>query len=331
MLLEPNCASTDGAGGWWGWKQAEKDGAAKSLSETPVEQRVLATLEWVVQKYNVDRNRIYLCGISMGGCGSLGIGMHHGDIFAAINVHVPAGVGFAMLRMQFPDPVAPTAAADEKHEYLRKISAAGLPDAPPIVDFSSSNDSWSSDQHRLFQAAHDGRHALVLGWGPHGHEGFQAVTDPLKYPESWRATLEYPWLSIRKNEAYPVFTDASTDQPWKSAPDICGQINGFTRWKNIKDTPGEFGIQLRLVDSTDLTAQAFIPEQVVANVTLRRMQQFKVLENSEYAWNYKSDNVSLAGTLKPDAANLLTFPRLPITHLPALLSLKPAPARPVAR
>jgi len=329
MLLEPNCASPDGTGGWWGWKQAEKNGAASSSSETPVEQRVLTTLEWVVQKYNIDRNRIYLCGISMGGCGSLGIGMHHGDIFAAINVHVPAGAGFAMLRMQFPDPLPPTATADEKDRYLRKVSGAGLPDAPPIVDFSSSDDSWSSDQHRLFQAAHDGRHALVLGWGPYGHEGFQAVTDPVKYPESWRATLEYPWLSIRKNEAYPVFTDASTDQRWKTAPETCGQANGYTRWKNIKDTPDGFGIQLRLVDRSELSAQAFIPTQVVANVTLRRLQQFKVTENSEYTWTYKSDNLSLAGTLKPDAANLLTFPQLPITRLPALLTIKSAPARPI--
>jgi poly(3-hydroxybutyrate) depolymerase len=329
MLLEPNCASPNGTGGWWGWNLAEKNGAPKSVLETPVEQRVLATIEWVVQKYHVDRNRIYLCGISMGGCGSLGIGMHHGDIFAAINVHVPAGAGFAMLRMQFPDPVPPTATSDEKDRYLRKVSGAGLPDAPPIVDFSSSDDSWSSDQHRLFQAAHDGRHALVLGWGPYGHEGFQAVTDPLKYPESWRATLEYPWLSIRKNEAYPVFTDASTDQQWKTAPETCGQVNGFTRWKNIKDTTGEFGIQLRLVDRSELSTQAFIPTQVIANVTLRRLQQFKVVDGGVYAWTYMSADVSLAGTLKPDVANLLTFPQLPITRLPAMLSIKSVPAKPI--
>ena len=328
MLLEPNCASPDGPGGWWGRNLAEKNGATNSSSETPVEQRVLATIEWVVQKHNADRNRIYLCGISMGGCGALGIGMQHGDIFAAINVHVPAGAGFAMLRMQFPDPIPPPASSDEKEKYLRMVSGAGLPDAPPILDFSSSDDTYSRDQHRLIQAAHDGRHALVLGWGHYGHEGFQAVTDPLKYPESWRATLEYPWLSIRKNEAYPVFTDATTDQRWKTAPETCGQVNGFTRWKNIKDTPGEFGIQLRLVDSSELSAQAFIPTQVVANVALRRLQQFKVVDRSVYSWTYKSDNVSLAGKLNPDAANLLTFPQLPITRLPTLLSIKAVPARP---
>ena len=195
-------------------------------------------------------------------------------------------------------------------------------------DFSSSDDSWSSDQQRLFQAAHDGRHALVLGWGPYGHEGFQAVTDPVKYPESWRAPLEYPWLSIRRNEAYPVITDASTGQQWKTAPATCGQVNGYTRWKNIKDTPDGFDIQLRLVDRSELSAQAFIPTQVVANVTLRRLQQFKVVDRSVYSWTYKSDNVSLAGKLNPDAANLLTFPQLPITRLPTLLSIKAVPARP---
>jgi len=43
-------------------------------------------------------------------------------------------------------------------------------------------------------------------------------------------------MEIRKNEAYPVFTRASTDQrpPWSNPPgktDESGQINGYFRWK----------------------------------------------------------------------------------------------------
>ena len=51
----------------------------------------------------------------------------------------------------------------------------------------------------------------------------------------------FDWLSVRKNESYPVFTNASTDDPlpWPKKLDDkkSGQINAFFRWKNVRDTP----------------------------------------------------------------------------------------------
>ncbi len=69
---------------WWGWSQCRKNVARHISGPAPAELRVLDTIEWVVTHHNIDRNRIYLCGVSMGGCGTLGIGMPHGDIFAAV-------------------------------------------------------------------------------------------------------------------------------------------------------------------------------------------------------------------------------------------------------
>ena len=41
---------------------------------SPAEKRVMDTIKWVLAKYANDPNRVYLCGNSMGGSGTLGIG-----------------------------------------------------------------------------------------------------------------------------------------------------------------------------------------------------------------------------------------------------------------
>ena len=81
---------------WWG---SEK---YKGPEVSPTEKRVIDTVKWVIKHYGIDENRVYLCGNSMGGSGTLGIGMRHGDVFAAIKANVPAGVEHVSNRMYFP-------------------------------------------------------------------------------------------------------------------------------------------------------------------------------------------------------------------------------------
>ena len=74
-------------GDWW-WGSNKYQGPEVS----PTEKRVIDTVKWVIKQYGIDENRVYLCGNSMGGSGTLGIGMRHGDVFAAIKANVPAEV-----------------------------------------------------------------------------------------------------------------------------------------------------------------------------------------------------------------------------------------------
>ena len=73
----------------------------------------------------------------MGGSGTLGIGMRHGDVFAAIKANVPAEVEHVSSRMYFPPQTVP---AD-----------VTLPDPPIVVDYSAQNDGWSRGPRRLRQ------------------------------------------------------------------------------------------------------------------------------------------------------------------------------------
>lgn len=113
--------SVGGPDGWHGWHWIAKDPKKYGSTYAPPEHRLLATIEWVARKYRVDRNRIYLWGISMGGSGTLGLGMARGDIFAALWVVVPAGIDHGWHRMLFPErkPLAPRPTVGPSLEVTR--------------------------------------------------------------------------------------------------------------------------------------------------------------------------------------------------------------------
>lgn len=174
---------------WWGIQ------TYKGQDVGPTEKRVMDTVQWVIKRYGIDPNRVYLCGNSMGGSGTLGIGMRHGDVFAAIKANVPARVEHVSSRMGFP-PYAPLPAGTV------------LPDPPVCVDYSAPNDSWSTNHEAFVSAMNARKYPLFFYWGPFGHannnEKILKVNDLVH---------SFDWLSVKRNEAYPVFTDASANDP----------------------------------------------------------------------------------------------------------------------
>jgi hypothetical protein len=117
-------------GDWW-WGSEKYKGPALC----PTEKRVMDTVRWVIQQYHIDANRVYLCGNSTGGSGTLGIGMRNGDVFAAIKANVPAHIDHVSDRMYFPPRSVPADVV--------------LPDPPIFVDYSAQNNGWSTGHDRL--------------------------------------------------------------------------------------------------------------------------------------------------------------------------------------
>lgn len=310
---------------WWGWSQAKENLRHEMEGPVPAERRVLDTIEWVVEHYKIDRNRIYLAGVSMGGNGTLAIGMAHGDVFAAVRATVPAGTGYASyLAGGFAPSPAFDASSAERDAWVWRASGVGRADPPVIVDFSSPLDSWSITQPALVQAAQAGHLPLVLTWGPFGHATFASLI--AKSPLC-QVGLEFPWLEVRKNKAYPAFTRANTDQrsPWLNAAadfDDSGQMNAYFRWTNLADAPAEFSIRLWIAHPP--VPQLAMPDSSTTDVTLRRLQRFRVQPGMWYAWQLaREGRVVASGKVIPDGTDLLTIPRLTLTTAPAELSIRP--------
>jgi len=281
---------------WWGSDKY------KSSDVSPTDKRVIDSVKWVIQQYDIDANRVYLCGNSMGGSGTLGIGMRHGDVFAAIKANVPAKVEHVSNRMYFPPLSLP---ADLK-----------LVDPPIVVDYSAPNDTWSVGHDAFAKAMNDRKYALYFYWGPFGHannhQQIMKVNDLIN---------SFDWLSVKKNEAYPAFSNASTNDrlPWPDqlGDKKSGQINAFFRWQNVSDGPTAAEVSLFLVPASELKTTFQIPPESTADVTLRRLQTLKVAPREIVAWSFGAAH----GEAQADENGTVTIPQLKITTTPATLKI----------
>jgi hypothetical protein len=239
----------------------------------------------------------------MGGSGALGIGMRNGDVFAAIKANVPAGIEHVSHRMYFPPQTLPK---DLK-----------IPDPPVVVDYSAQNDGWSFGHERFVKAMNDRKYALYFYWGPFGHANNSASI--LKVNDLINS---FDWLGVKKNEAYPVFANASGNGkvPW---PDnlketTSGQVNAFYRWKNVRDAKDNFEMSLYLATPEDLKTAFEIPREASADVSLRRIQNMPVKPGESIQWAFGAAK----GEVKVDSEGVLTIPGLRIAAQPETLTLR---------
>ena len=264
---------------------------------------MIDTVKWAIKQYGIDENRVYLGGNSMGGSGTLGIGMRHGDVFAAIKANVPAEVKHVSSRMYFAPAKVP---AD-----------ITIPDPPIVVDYSAQNDTWSRGHDGFVKAMHDRKYALFMYWGPFGHannhESIMKVNDLIN---------SFDWLNVKKDESYPAFTDASTNDPLPWPNELtdkkAGQINAFFRWKNVRDTADASETSLFLVKLSALKTTFAIPEEAIADVSMRRLQVIRVAPGAMVNWTFGKS----VGQVEADASGCITIPRLKITGEPTTLSIR---------
>lgn len=281
---------------WWG---SEK---YKTPEANPTENRVIDTVLWTIRQYGIDENRVYLCGNSMGGSGALGLGARHGEIFAAIKANVPAGVEHVSNRMGFPPRTLPAGTV--------------VADPPIVVDYSAQNDKWSKGHDVFARAMNDRHYALFFYWGPFGHANNHAqimkVNDLIN---------SFDWLSVKKNEAYPVFTNASTNDPLPWPEDLAskksGQVNAFFRWKDVRDTQDGIAMSLVLLAPTELKTTFTVPAEATADVSLRRLQTFRVAPGEMARWTFGS----ATGQVQADSTGCVTIAKLKITATPETLSV----------
>lgn len=280
---------------WWGAEEISRNADRYRSEPSPTEKRVMSTIEWVVSRFGIDRNRIYLTGISMGGSGTLGMALNHGDVFAAAAVIVPAGIQHVRTRL-----------------FDREV-----PDPPPLLDILSHRDKYSEGHEEMMTYLREHHYAAAFAWVPWGHDALKiGKENPL-------SVYAYPWWTIRRNEAYPVFTGATSDNLYpgfnnQTAPDQSGQINLYFRWKNQVDESDRFSIGLWIAHPDELGKNT----AATADVTFRRLQRFAVAPGREYRWRLmEGDTLRQEGKVTAKDG-LLTIPALRLMRAPALLTVE---------
>lgn len=324
---------------WWGATSRYRGPVREDIpgimkGETSCEKRVLDSVEWTIRRYGIDRNRVYLCGNSMGGQATYAIGLGHGEVFAAVNANVPATVWFAASRLGF---------VDCKGDDVVKDDVSRFAEPPVCVEWSGIDDMWSRDRDVIVRGMVRRRWPHIVLWGPFGHCGYVSEAR-LKNDLVER----FDWLSVKKNEAYPVFTGATCDDrlPWpfkmwkpKKAwfsgwvDDIesaemeiadgaacSGQINAFFRWRNLRDDEEGFEMALYVASAEEIGTRQFAPPASArADVTVRRIQDAKLARAKKVRWTFGS----ASGTVERDENGTLTIPSVEITRKPEILRLSP--------
>lgn len=285
---------------WWGGINP-RDLTVELNSESntkPVENRIIDTVKHVVENFQIDKNRIYAVGNSMGGSGALSIAMNHGDIFAAVIANVPAGVKHALKMLK-----------------VKENNNFEIPDLPIVVDYSAQNDVWSIGHEKLYKFMQEKKYAIIGYWGPFGHEN-----NYKKILTTNDLVLCFNPLNIKLNEAYPAFTNTTADDtiPWPDNTDSkgIGQINAFFVWQNISDFPDKFEMSIRLLRKEEWKTVQDIPTSVETYVTLRRVQNFLVSANEEYLYSYDNQ----VGKIFSDEKGLITI-KLSVTQNDGILKI----------
>ena len=322
---------------WWGATAAYAGPSVHDVARlrgrvTPCERRVMASVEWTIVRYGIDRDRVYLCGNSMGGQATYAMGLAHGEVFAAINANVPATVWFAAARLGF---------VNDDGTDVADWDVSDFAEPPVCVEWSGVDDMWSRDREVIVRNLIKRKWPHLVLWGDYGHCGSVAQARTKN-----DLVEKFDWLGVRRNAAYPVFTDASCNDklPWPFKtwkPHRCwfggwkgdidraqmeiadgalpvGQINAYFRWKNIKDDDESLVMELRLASTEELVTRHFAPpEAALADVTVRRIQSPKLAAAPAVRWCFGA----ASGTAVRDAHGALTIPHLGITRSPCNLVL----------
>jgi predicted peptidase len=80
--------------GWYGIRERLPPGSPPNLAELS-ELDVMNVLDMARKQFNVDDQRIYLLGQSMGGAGALYLGVKHRELWAAVGATAPAAGGLS--------------------------------------------------------------------------------------------------------------------------------------------------------------------------------------------------------------------------------------------
>jgi len=299
-FLDDNCGTSQDY--WWGGMNPQNPIVEDRLgvNPTPGENRIIGTLMWCLENYSVDLDRVYGVGVSMGGSGILATALRRGDIFAAVKVGVPAGAITCAERMDF---------AGKMGEDFK------LPDPPPVYEYSAQNDVWSTGHELLLNGMREKKYALVSYWGNFGHDASNT-----RIPKINDLINTFNIMDIKRNEAYPVFTNCSADDiiPWldERGMDFAGQVNAYFRWKVLCDTEDKFEIELRIVTAEEIGTTLFtVPDEVTVDVSLRRLQNFK-LADGEFIYSYNGEKGKSNCT-----KGLPTIAGMKITSNPQILTI----------
>ncbi len=317
---------------WYGYN--ENVGLYRPLSEGLNIDYTTRRLQWMAQWLiashpQIDANRLFLRGSSMGGVGTVFSSILLRDVFAAGLAIVPRfDYGADDVFLESFDTFATRWGTIDENlltsdgiGVFDRLDAGYLATAYPLWDFapvwafSGRNDTAVGWQEKIpfYATMNATAHGWAFFWDLRAHGG-QAP-----FPKAWREhgweDDVFDWVveSIRLDQSYPAFSNCSlNDDPGTGDPpngDPIGTINGYLRWSHASENEREWAIDLLLHADTPT-------DTGVVDVTLRRLQQLRLQPGQQvrYHVSLPSGDILRDATWWANDMGLLTLPQIPVTH-----------------
>ena len=326
---------------WW-TAYNENLGTLKPLAEGSVQPftqaRVLSFLyDFVDLTFHIDRSKILLHGMSMGGSGASMWGIRSGHIFSGIismvGVHIPAetpgfvssfeGVfGSRALKCRYDNSILQrfgyplVSAADnvsvwdywDNDLWLRTHPST---ETPWITYANGQNDDaigWPQAWD-MTRALIDTRRGFTFVWGQSGHGQRPAELGGFAGGNS---TLQF-----RSDQFVPAATNCSLDGDLGTTPAasaLSGEINQYLTWDTATVAETSTSLSFRLALSSSAPAAT-----ATADITPHRLQVFHPAAGATCTWQALSaTGLPLgSGSVTVGSDGLLTLPSVTIPRIPA--------------
>lgn len=291
--------------------------------------------------YDLDENRIYIYGHSMGGSGALALGMRYPNVFAASYSSEPmtnyqaSGDGGGTNWRADSEPKWGSVADNLPIEIHGRYAAHLLSyNGTGIWDWQNHQQQLVSrrgDEMAHISLAH-GTLDTVIEWATQGQPGYAPFYQGQRAFSGATVEADHIWLefngmgptvslygmpfydfAVVRDETIPALSNASGSSPVPPAGANAAYnltLEWSASWDNWdgppQDTASRWRISLRTTDDTNQTV----------DVTPRRLQHFIVTPGTDYTWENRrvSDNTLIAsGTITADAAGLLTVPNFAVS------------------
>lgn len=313
------------------------------------ENRILYYINFAKKKYTIDTNRVYLRGFSMGGTGAISLGLKHPEVFASITATVGSpnwrlNIGMVNSHYEVTNEGWRNNANllwGTQTENLRHQNSTPIWDwmnagwyllhnigrETPFLEMNNGKRDQSVRHFPLPQFYKDikkSKHGFAANFYDGGHSDSGTVLTPR-------------FATIVKNESYPALSNVSIDDnpggihpetgmakietfsPLVFEGDPAGTINGYydIEWSrqrkqfsssskrdDMVDQVDHYELALRLEESATVS-------QATADITPRRLQNFRITPGKNYFWinrSLTSNRAVQSGTVSADSYGLVTIP-----------------------
>lgn len=305
---------TDGNDWWFGYSNHIGGDLKNSTIQNYTEKRLLYELNWAMNNFDIDRDRVYLRGGSMGGTGAISMGFRYPELFAAIDSVVPRIDPAIGIRRSAFEQVwgklewgLKTNEGDNIWDNRNLIHLAKTlhKDLPFLKNLSGRTDQtidWETVPP-FYRALQQNRLGFIGLWSNGGH-GTARNGAPNEYKR-------FQISRFRRNESYPAISNlTANNNPGngdRKDGDLIGMMNAGFDWEKIVDTPTRWEITLLPIDQSVRNS--------CLDLTPRRLQKMQVKPDQRYRFkntDNKTGRLLQEGIIKPDQWKSLIIQKLEV-------------------